>query len=489
MSSNDMPKTLQKFFPPSTEVREIGDENKEKKAPAEDILAVGQVDSLLVIGNSMKVVEKIVVRLTGGSMPSLGETAAFQVNYNSLFRDVPFYGWVNVKTFIDIMVKQAAEKKENGDAPNPFDLKPEKFVGALGFTGLKTLALTLQTATDGSLIRIYVGAPESARQGLLKILAGEAKEVSPPPFIPASVTKLMRWRMDGQKAWTTLQKMLENISPQMVSGLNFVLDSADTRARDKDPGFDIRKNLIGNLGDDIITYQKAPKEATAAAMASPPSLFLLGSQKPEVLLAALRGLLVILPQGESIAEREFLGRKIYSVEVPGLPFAGGGDPRSGGKLHFAAGSAYAAFSTDPGVLEEYLRSSESQAKSLRETPGLSEAIQKVTGPGAELLGYENQAETMRTTFEMLRKGLGPTNSSASAASAVLPNSLNIADSEKTVKGWFDFSLLPAYDKVSKYFYFSVYGATATSDGLTLKFFSPVPPALRAGAASSDAPKK
>jgi hypothetical protein len=42
----------------------------------------------------------------------------------------------------------------------------------------------------------------------------------------------------------------------------------------------------------------------------------------------------------------------------------------------------------------------------------------------------------------------------------------------------DFSLLPAFEKVAQYFYFSIYAVSANVDGLTLKVFAPTPPALR-----------
>jgi hypothetical protein len=45
------------------------------------------------------------------------------------------------------------------------------------------------------------------------------------------------------------------------------------------------------------------------------------------------------------------------------------------------------------------------------------------------------------------------------------------------RDWADFSLLPDYDAVSKYFYLSVFGGSANADGLTLKVFAPRPPQL------------
>lgn len=48
---------------------------------------------------------------------------------------------------------------------------------------------------------------------------------------------------------------------------------------------------------------------------------------------------------------------------------------------------------------------------------------------------------------------------------------------KSIRDWMDFSLLPDYDPVAKYFYFSVYGGGATADGLAFKAFAPRPPQM------------
>jgi hypothetical protein len=487
LSSNDVPKTLRSFFPSSPPTQELGDESQPKKPAPHSELVIGQADSLLIIASSAKVAEKVLARLAGGSVPALGDQAAYQANHQALFRDAPAYAWVNLKALIDGWMRAAADKKENPDAPNPFDFKPEKLLGALGFSGLKTLAFSFQNLGEGALLQFALSVPESSRQGLFKILAGEPKEFNPPSFVPASSAKFRRWRIDGQKAWTTLQKALGDLSPQGASFIDYVLDSANLRAREKDPGFDVRKNLLGNLGDDIVTYERAPR----AGSTSGPGICLLGSPKPEVFVAALKGLLVILPQGETVAEREFLGRKIYSVPLPsnGLFPMGGGAAHSGPQtLHFAASSSYVALATDASTIEEYLRSGDSQAKALRELPGLTEAAQKVTGPGTSMFGYENDLETMRAAFETLRKvAASPSASSNNAAASALLPAVGLGSTAPNVKDWCDFSLLPTFDKVAKYFSFSVYGGSASVDGLTFKMFAPVPPALKAPPATPSPP--
>jgi hypothetical protein len=418
----------------------------------------------------------VVIRLTGGSIPALSELAAYNANHQAHFREAPLYGWVNLKAAIDMLAKSASEKKESDAAPDPFGApKTDKMLAAFGVNGLRTAAFTAQSSPDGTLLQFFLGVPEASRQGFFKILAGEAKESSPPPFVPADAVKFQRWRLDGQKVWAALEKTLKDISPQWLNSLNMALDMANTSAKEKNPGFDVRKTLIGNLGDDIITYEKAAKGADPK---SGPSIFLLGSPKPEDLGAALKTVFTLVNPTASPTEREFLGRKIFSMPTPSLPLPmmGAGKPSAPKTLSYAASGGYVAMSTDASILEEFLRSSESQSKALRETAGLTEAAQKVTSPGTGLFGYENHVETMRAVFESLRKG----SNSATNLGGLNPitGALGIASPDKNIKEWMDFTLLPPYEKIAKYFYFTVYSGGSTVDGLTFKMFAPVPPALR-----------
>jgi hypothetical protein len=500
ISSNNMPKAIRKIFPSPYDLIPPPGEAGTPKAPAvSDVaagnvdlvldtiagfmmsgseLVVGQADSLLIVGNSLNAVEKTVARLTGGALPPLSEVAGFQADYQATFRNAPLYGWVNMKTLIEAASRKPGEKAE-GEAPDPFDvIPPEKVISATGLAGLKTLAFSLQALNEGLRFQLSVGVPEASRQGLFKILAGEPKETSPPPFIPADAVSFQRWRLDGQKAWATLEAMLTDASTQTAGTLNWILETAGARAKEKDPGFDLKKTLVGNLGDDIITYEKASSADNPAELRSPPSILLLGSPNAVQLAAALKALFVIFPQGDTITEREFLGRKIFSVPVPPVSLFGAavskpGPPRA---LNFAAGSSYVALSTDPTLLEEYLRSAESPPRPLRERPGLADAAEKAGGVGTYLLGYENQAETMRTAFGAMKKD--PSAAANANTLGLFPGVPGLSGAERHFRGWMDYSLAPPFDRVARYFYFTVYAASATTDGLTLKFFAPAPPALR-----------
>ena len=112
------------------------------------------MDSLLIVGNSVKGVEKVVIRLTGGAAPTLGELAAYQASHQALFRDAPFYGWVNVKAIVDTLARKSSNTKPP-ESPDPFEpLKPEKLISATGLASCKTLAFNLQDSSEGSLLPV-----------------------------------------------------------------------------------------------------------------------------------------------------------------------------------------------------------------------------------------------------------------------------------------------------------------------------------------------
>ena len=472
LSSNDLPKTLKSFFPQKQEIQELGKEAAKKPAPT-DALVIGQFESLLIVGNSTKVIEAVMAHLTGGNAPALADDPAFEQNRLALFRDAGFYGWCNTRSFVDLLLK-LPKAKPNPTAPDPMPLPElDKVIASLGLSGLKTLTFAFRDPGDGAVFEVFLGVPEASRQGLFKLMAIEAKDAAPPPFVPADVIKFQRFRLDGPKTIASLEKMLKDVSAQLIDSWEYLLKNGEEAMKQGDPNYDLRKNIFANLGDDVLIYQKAPRGNSLAELNSPPSLVAIASPNAEPLARALSGLLIIR-SSDALAPktREFLGKKIYSIGLSlGPPTPGPTE-----SLSYAASGGYVVFSTDAATLEEFLRSAESPGKPLRETAGLADAAQRVGGQGTGMFTYENQAETMRIVFELLKK-LTPA-TPAPSSSNPLVNAIPFAGPEKSLRDWMDFSLLPEFAKVSKYFYFSVWAGSANADGLNYKWFSPTPPGMK-----------
>ncbi len=479
LSSKDLPKTLKPASAGPDDAAGGGTKPPGASAAETDktTLYIGQADSLLVIANSPKVVEKLLNALSGSGIATLGEVPAFVANQNSLFRDAPAYGWVNLQALVNVL-KQAVPPPPPGDSSPSAD----KVISALGLDSVRSAAFAYQINDDGMQSTVQISVPEDARSGIFKLVAGEPKDCNPPPFVPADAIKFGRYRLDGAKSWDALRKMVGNVSAQSLGGLDFLIDSAEANAREKNPDFDIKKDLFANLGDDFISWDKAPKSDSPAEMSMPPFIMLIGSPNPEKLQTALNALLAVAGTGGAPKEREFLGKKIYSAPVPGLALAlSGGAAVPGGatpamNLNYTASGGYVAISPNPSMIEDFVRSGTTDAaKPLADLPGLAAAKQKISGPGTSYFSYQNDGEIARNYLRVVKTEAG---ANAIDTYFTLMMMMTGASPDSELKDWADFSLLPSYDQISKYFSFTVYSAGATPDGLVVKSYTPAPAGLK-----------
>jgi hypothetical protein len=447
------------IFPKKPTVTELGKEPAKPAKPGEIYLT--QFDSLLVAGNSPKAVEPVAAHLTGGNAPAIGDNAVFIGDKLSQFRDNPqYYAWFNGKGFFDLLGQATAA--DGGEESLTASLATAKALGTLGLSGIKSASVALRETRDGTTLSLHLAAPESERAGLLKIFALSPKDASVPPFVPADAVKFSRLRMDGKQAWAELQKMIANFSPAGQAGLNAIINMANLQGQQKNPGFDLRNDLFGNLNDDFISYQKPVVGKDLGDLANPPTLYLISVANADAMINAIRTLASLSnPQDSAAVPREFLGRKIHSIALkPAATGGGATQPRS---LLVSSSGGYLALSSNSAILEEFLRNADGQNKPLRENAGLNGALQHLGGAGGGLFGYENQRETMRLSFQTMQNTV--------VADAVLKQL------PPKFREWLDFSLLPDYDAVSKYFYISTFAGKANTDGLTFKFFTPRPPQL------------
>ncbi len=464
-NSDELTKVLDKVFP-----KPDGAPRNDDDKPSKVEWMLGQSGSLLLLGNSPKDLEKVLVNQSGGGAGVLADQSAYAGSHQANFRDAKAYGWVNVKSILELFTKNAGQ--DQGGAQG-FGMSPDKIISALGLNALNALAVHFKDTPEGPLVGLNIDAPESSRRGLVKMLAFETKDASPPPFVPADTVKFSRFRLDLPKTWDILEKALGDAIPQFAGVVKMVLENA---GKDQDPNFDLRKSLIQNLGDDIITVEKAPRRQTIDDLNANPSLTLISSARPEQLASSIRALTALMPaQASKFKEREFLGRKVYALGLPAGMSAGGGKPVER-TLHYSASGGYVALTTEISLLEEYLRSSDGAGKALRDTPGLADAVQKIGGMGTGFFSFENQRETTRAQFETLKKESGTL--ANLFTSSPLAGRFGMAGNTDKFKDWVDFSLLPPFEQISKYFYQAVTTAAVTPQGFSIKMLTVNSPDLK-----------
>jgi hypothetical protein len=438
--------------------------DSDPEAPARLEVIVGQVESLLIAGSSADVIESVLVRQGGSLAPSLEDLPAFEEARRVALRNADMLLWVNPGPLVDRLTRTLSKVEQD----DTLGINFAGMIPTLGIDAVRSVAASFRQTDEGAFTHLFIGAPQSQRKGILKLFETEAREATPPAFVPADAVKFSRWRLDLRKTWTNFEAMLVESFPEAAGAFKLIFDFA---GKDQDPNFDLRRNLIGNLGDDIITYQKAPEGTALEALSAPPSLFLISSPNADHLARAIRIALSSLgPLSGDIREREFRGRIIYSLAPPEGLFPPGAEMPAPAGGNFAASAGYLAFSSSDAVIEEFIRSSEGGVKPLRDTAGLRQAGERVGGTHTGFFGFSNDREEARFRIEGLKKSGDLSN---------LYGGLPFGQVQVMGADWVtklvDWSLLPSFEAVARYFHFSVHAGGFDADGFHLRHFQPTPP--------------
>jgi hypothetical protein len=463
MTSDDL--SLERLLPGLTDTNDV--EIMLPKPPPQKVeLTFGQSGSLLIVSQSSQVIEKILARQAGGLLAGLDEQPDFQKDFAARFQGAPFFAWFNAGAVLAEAAKPQAAL--GGQSPLADTEAGEGALDTLGLTGLTTASVACRDTPEGLNLQFFVGAPESSRSGLLAILATEARDSGPPPFVPADAVKFSRMRLDLPKSWRLLQSILNDVNPAAAQMLNSVLDLA---GKADDEKYDLKTELPASLGDDLITYQRNPVNMTLGDLRQAPEIFLIGSPNPWRLGMAIKAAVGLLVPAGGIKDREFLGRRIYSASLP-VTLQGGSHT-----YYFAASSGYVALTGDVGMMEDFLRSNDSDKPGLSQKPGLADAAQKAGGGmSAGIFSYSNDQESMRALVETLRKETVSGNELLGLLGFEFgQEKISGAEEVSHFKDWCDFSLLPPADALAPYFNYSVWVGGFTPEGFRLNCFMPAVP--------------
>ena len=427
---------------------------------------VGQVDSLVLLGNARRGVESTLALLGDSSLPSLANQTLTGAE-PLLFRQAQIYGWVNLKALLDTPARPSPAENTGSASETP-GLIP--LLRGLGLASIPTVALSLQQSEAGALMTLHLKSPSANRQGLFKAFELKPSASGPPPFVPADAVKFRRFRLDLPVSWTQFEKVLAEAFPAASGVLKLILDTA---GKDRDADYNFREALLSKLSDDIITFEVPSRPASRAVDAASSSMWLVGTRNAELTAFHLRSLASLLPpEVARYKERAFLGRTLYSFAVP--QSLGGDEPQAVVTLHYAPRGDYVALTTDAGLLEEFLRGTAQQA-SLAESAGLAEAAQRVGGLSTGFFTYENDSLSAQSMFEAGKAD--SLNASVLLETLELGRKLGLGR-ERGFLNWLDSSVLPPYSRVAKYFHFDVTTLAVTPEGYTVRHFAPTPPLLR-----------
>lgn len=470
INSEEVSKIIDKVIPNPSDGWETLDGPKPKPKNVQHKVSIGKVDSLFIASDSTNWIDKVVANKLGKSSTSLIDNQNFKKFYDSLQKDTTICAWANIEPIIQLATTKKPEEKKN-QGQGGFDINAGKILNAIGLNGLKGIEMTGCMVPEGGMFDLFMKIPANERSGLIKALIPEQKDTSIPPYVPSNVVSFIRYRLDLQKTWATIESELEKIDPKIPSVINLVLQTA---GKAKDPNFDWRKNIIGTMGDDLIIYSKNPPKATFENINNSANLFLLSSTNPEQLASSIKFLTLLSPKPPEVKEREIAGKKVYYWENPKL--VRNPDKKEPARFTFVSSVAnYVAIANDLSILQEFLNYSDGKYVPLKNFQGLSDAIKIVGSENSGLLIFQNAKEQTRFQYTLLKN---ETDTIASLlAMTPIGIRLGLGEDSKLLKQWIDPTLLPDFDKIAKYFGIAVSELNVEESGIRLKSFNPNPPGL------------
>jgi hypothetical protein len=432
-------------------------------------LLVGRSGTLFLFGTDPATIERVLVRQTADDAPgSLRDHPDFRSDLEAGLGRADGYVWLNLRPILAVLNRWAREQQTAGDGTIAL-FPPAKLLAATGLDGLRSLGVGLLSAPDGWEGQVTVGFPQADRTGLMKLLVPDTKDAAPPEFVGADVTRFQRLRIDLHQAWNTFENLVFTVLPTARSVVDLMFFSV---GKDQDPNFDLRRELFGNLGDDLLVIERPPQPDASDGWASPPALILLGSHAPDRMAVALKAVSALLPPPlNQLVERVVAGRRIHQLRLPAVLDETGPEQTLG----FVGGDGYLGISTEPDLLDAFARGAANNGPALRDLPGFKEATARVGGMANGYFGYENDRITAGTLFSSLRGDPGMLDRTLALAPGF---PLDGVSEGQRIQDWIDFSLLPPFEKVSKYFDFSVYGVAVRPEGIQYRMFTPMPAGLR-----------
>jgi hypothetical protein len=425
------------------------------------------IDDCLIVSANLETLKFVIAQAKGASSPTLADDD----DYNATLRAVGPSGEGRIDIYVNIkqIVKTATARDEAG--------KIRQIITNLGLDNVTSFGFSIDagggpggTTSGKALLKI-----DGAKKGICKLLEVESAAVNVPPFVPSSASALSFVNLNISKAFDELVKILSSFSPQIAMMANMPLAPPSAQG---EPPLTLKAGIIDHLGSQIIVTQSMDESAGGAspAVVQPDSLVALAVSDRSALEKTLLYIHSnLIAPGKPDARRELLGHTIYLVELGGmLPGFGGGArppmqaPLATGapsmpKLAFTVTDTHLIFAGEDAVEQAIRTLSSGGGESVASTKWFARAKSSIPS-AVGLAGLQDIAASGEFIFSALHKMNKPAQGGAMIPAGILPQGLSLAGADL-----FDFSLLPEFEAVKKYFGSSASYGVARQDGFFFEF--------------------
>ncbi len=407
------------------------------------------IDDCLLGSEDIEILKFVIAHIKGASSLVLADADDYKAVMKAVgpYHDIDFY--VNIKQLIKMML----DEDSSGEG--------KTIVSNLGFDNVAAFGASVGVARKSgtsfsgkALLKI-----NGSKKGVCKILDMESASVRPPAFISPDTYSMAFFNLDLKKAFGELGNILNSFSPAAAAWMYMPLPTSDSP---DEAGLKIIDDIINHLGSQIIISQELNKPFTENSLGKK-IVFCLEVNDRRALEKSLSLLhRKFIAPGNPDARRELLGYTIYRIDFPGLSLLAGGlspmqntSPQNTPqmpKLAFTITDTHLIFSTESKVEQTIRILNSPAAKSVASAKWFSQAKSSI--PSIVGLAYmEDGVSAGELAFWMFKQH----------------SEMQMIGMLDSFEELVDFSLLPDFEKVRKYFSASAFYGISRADGFFFEF--------------------
>jgi len=265
------------------------------------------IDDCLIESVNLDVLKFVIAHIKGASSPTLADDADYTATTRAIgpYHDIDFY--INIKQIIKTTLAEDTTGQAKTTTSNLGFDNVTSFGGSIGIGRLAG-----SCCSGKALLKINGG-----KKGVCKMLEPESAILRPPRFIPASACSATFFNLDIKKAYNELGNILKRFSPQAATVMYMPLLPPSP---DGEPGLELKCDIIDYLGSQIIIAQSINKPFPANSTPTE-TYFALAVNDRKALEKSLSLLhSKVLAANKPDARRQLLGHTIYLLSLPALPF-------------------------------------------------------------------------------------------------------------------------------------------------------------------------
>ena len=455
----------------------------EKKPP--EALNYCFIDDCLVASTSPNVLKFVIAQIKGAGSTTLADDR----DYNAAGKAVDPANAGRIDFYVNI--KQIIKTELAGDTAG----RSKAFIDNLGLNNVTSFGGSVEPAggPGGSSFAKAILKIDGAKEGICKMLEVESGPLRMPRFIAGSASSVSVANLNIKKAFDELANILTRFSPQIAAIMYMPILPPGPQG---EPALQLKADIIDHLGSQIILAQSIDKSQPDGGGARP------AEKQPSPVTQSVIAVAIenrtafekslsmihskMIAPNNPEARRELLGHTVYSVDLSGFFPGFGPNPKTPMQAPSGSGtpkvplSAFTVTDTHllfskQDVIEQAIRMlGVSHAESIGSANWFNKAKSNIPS-AVGLAGLQNNAVSGEYFWSTMRQSAKPDKADGEDQS----NELSVGITSGSIlpqvmftqggAGLFDFSLLPEFDAVKKYFGVSAFYGISRPDGFFFEF--------------------